>query len=233
MAEHATSLMAKAKAKVVFGLTGGVASGKSTVSARFRERGVPVIDADEVARAVVAARSEGLARVVAAFGSEVLLPGGALDRPKLGRLVFADDAKRRQLEAIVHPLIVAETRLRTEALFAGGHELVCYDASLLVERGLADAFRPLVVVALPPELQRERLMRRDGLAADEADLRIAAQHSLAAKCAVADYILENRGSIEELRRAADGVLEAIARGAGVVLAGEGAEPEVAGEGPPA
>src|SRR5580658_10202629 len=127
----------------VFGLTGGIASGKSTVAARFAARGVPVLDADAFAREVVAIGTEGLAEVVAAFGAGVLFPDGSLDRKALAAIVFADETSRRRLQAITHPRIAALTATRTAEL-AGREPLACYEAALLVENGLADAFRPLV-----------------------------------------------------------------------------------------
>jgi dephospho-CoA kinase len=197
----------------VFGLTGGVASGKSTVAQRFRERGLEVIDADRIARDVVEPGTDGLAEVVAAFGGDVLRSDGTLDRPKLGALVFADPEARRRLNAILHPRIGAETRRRIAELDARGVALAVYEAALLVENGLADAFRPLVVVAVEPGEQRRRLVARDGLDAAEADRRIGAQLPLADKIAVADHVIRNDGTLEDLRRRADEVLDAIAPGA--------------------
>jgi dephospho-CoA kinase len=193
----------------LFGLTGGVASGKSRVAARFRERGLPVIDADALAREVVALGSEGLSAVVAAFGSEVLASDGTLDRQRLGGIVFNDPAERARLNAILHPRIRDATMARAAELDAQGVRLACYEAALLVENGLADAFRPLVVVAAPRELQRERIQNRDGLSESEADARIGAQLPLDDKIAVADYVIDNTGSLDDLVAAADRVLDAI------------------------
>lgn len=186
----------------VFGLTGGVASGKSTVAQRLRERGIPVIDADEVARDVVRPGTDGLAAVVSAFG-DVLASDGTLDRKRLGERVFADPEARRRLEGILHPRIAAETARRIADLDARGVEFACYDAALLVERGLYEAFRPLVVVSLPREQQRERLMAREGISATEADRRIDTQLPLEKKLAVADVVLDNRGTRDELVVAVD------------------------------
>ncbi len=196
---------------VVFGLTGGVASGKSTVAARFRERGLDVIDADSVARDVVAPGSEGLAEVVAAFGEDMLAPNGRLDRGKLRQVVFDDAAARATLNGILHPRIAAETLARTLALEERGVTLACYEAALLVENGLADAFRPLVVVAADPGVQLQRLMQRDAIGADDASKIIAAQFPLAKKVALADYLIDNSGSREQLLERADEVLDEIRR----------------------
>ncbi len=193
----------------VFGLTGGLASGKSTVAARFRARGVPVIDADQLAREVVGPGSEGLARVVEAFGAGVLAPDGSLDRARLGELVFAEPEKRRALNAILHPRIGALSAQRITALDAAGEPLACYEAALLVENGLSDAFRPLVVVAAPLEVQLARATARDGSTEDQARARVAAQLPLATKIAAADYVIDNAGSAAETERRADEVLEAI------------------------
>jgi dephospho-CoA kinase len=193
----------------LFGLTGGLASGKSTVAARFRARGLSVLDADQLAREVVEPGSEGLARVVEAFGEGVLDARGALDRGKLGALVFADADKRRALNAIVHPRIAALTAERASALDAKGERVACYEAALLVENHLADAFRPLVVVAVPEDVQLARAMARDGL--DEAAVRgrLRAQLPLSAKLAVADYVIDNAGDRADTERQADAVLDAI------------------------
>lgn len=193
----------------VFGLTGGIASGKSTVAKLFVEAGVPVVDADEVARAVVLPGSDGLAAVVAAFGEGVLLPDGTLDRKGLGARVFADAGARATLNGILHPRIAAESGRRIAELDAQGFSLACYDAALIVERGMAEAFRPLVVVATSPDVQRARLVARDGLTTAEADERLAAQAPVAVKLAAADHVIENDGTLEELRARALAVLAAV------------------------
>ena len=193
----------------VFGLTGGLASGKSTVAARFRAQGLPVIDADQLAREVVLPGTPGLAAVVEAFGDEVLSPDGSLDRARVAELVFNDPAKRRALNAILHPRIGALTAQRAADLAARGEKLACYEATLLVENGLADAFRPLVVVAVPEHVQLARAMARDGATEEHARARIRAQLPLAAKTAVADYVIENTGDRAATERRADEVLAAI------------------------
>jgi dephospho-CoA kinase len=194
---------------LVFGLTGGLASGKSTVAARFRAHGVPVIDADQLAREVVAPGSEGLAAVVRAFGEDILLPDGSLDRAKLSDRVFADPSSRQTLNGILHPRIGALSLSRVQALAAEGERLACYEAPLLVENGLADMFRPLVVVAVPEAVQLARAVVRDGCTEAQARARLAAQKSLADKIAAADYVIDNSGSREETERQADEVLAAL------------------------
>lgn len=193
----------------LFGLTGGVASGKSTVAARFRACQVPVIDADDVARQVVAPGTEGLDEVLAAFGVELRRPDGALDRARLAERVFADGAARQRLNAILHPRIRAEADRQAEALAVRGVELCCYEAALLVESGLADRYRPLVVAVAPVELQIARLMQRDGLDERAARQRIAAQLPLAEKIAVADFVVDTSGSLAETASRADDALAAV------------------------
>lgn len=190
----------------LFGLTGGIASGKSTVAAVFRGEGVPVIDADEVAREVVMPGEPALAAIVEAFGREVLLEDGTLDRKHLGAIVFDDASKRARLNAIIHPAIAQRSAAHFARLEA--EPLVCYDAALLVERGMADAFRPLVVVAAPRELQRTRLMARDGISAAEADARLDAQAPVEAKIAAADLVIQNDADVATLQaRARDALAE--------------------------
>ncbi len=193
----------------LFGLTGGVACGKSAVARLFRDEGLDVIDADHVARDVVEPGSEGLAAVVRAFGETILKPSGELDRKALGAQVFSDDAKRGELNAILHPRIAAATLLRAEALGNHGVRLACYEAALIVENGMADAFRPLVVVAASHPVQLARLRARDGLAAREAEARISAQCSLEEKLAVADYVIDNDGDLQQLATRAREVLKQV------------------------
>jgi dephospho-CoA kinase len=196
---------------LLFGLTGGIASGKSSVSRFFKDAGIAVIDADLLAREVVAPGSEGLAEIVSAFGPGVLDATGALDRKRLGERVFSDPEARKKLNAIAHPRIAALSMERAALLASEGHALACYEAALLVENGLAEAFRPLVVVAVSPDVQLERLCARDALTKDEAIARIQAQLPLAAKIATADFVIDNSGSIEETHARAAGVLDELRR----------------------
>lgn len=193
----------------LFGLTGGIASGKSRVATRLRQRHVPVIDADQLAREAVLPGSAGLAAIVAAFGSDVLLPDGTLDRKKLAAAVFADEEKRKALNAIVHPEVARLTFTESSRLRDAGEALACYEAALIVENRMADAFRPLVVVSAPEDVQVARAMARDNSTADEARARIRAQMPLAEKVAAADFVIENAGSLEDLDRRTDEVLAAI------------------------
>jgi dephospho-CoA kinase len=193
----------------IFGLTGGIASGKSTVAGRLRSRGLPIIDADWLAREVVAPGTEGLAEIRAAFGDGVLTAEGALDRQALARVVFSDDDARRRLGAITHPRIMKKMAERALELERAAEPLACFEAALLVENGIADAFRPLVVVACGLETQIARIVARDSVSREGALARVHAQKPLDEKIAVADYVIDTSGSFEESAAAASQVLRAI------------------------
>jgi dephospho-CoA kinase len=199
----------------LFGLTGGIASGKSAVAARLRARGVPVIDADQLAREVVVPGSEGLAAITGAFGADLLLPDGALDRKKLAKRMFEDDSMRAKVNGMLHPRIAALTMQRAAELGAAGHPLACYEAALIVENGMADAFRPLVVVAAPEAAQVARAALRDAAAEEDVRARIRAQVPLAEKVAAADFVIENDGTLGDLARKTDEVLAALCARLGV------------------
>jgi dephospho-CoA kinase len=175
-----------------------VASGKSTVSAILAELGAVVIDADLLAREVVAPGSEGLAEIVAAFGPEVLTPDGELDRPAMGAIVFADEGRRRVLESIIHPR-VRSRGAEIEAAAPPG-AVVVHDIPLLAETGQAGAFDAVVVVDVPPEVQLERMTSLRAMTRAEAEARIAAQADRAARLAIATYVIDNTGTLEDLRR---------------------------------
>jgi dephospho-CoA kinase len=193
----------------LFGLTGGIASGKSVVAARFRARGVPVLDADALAREVVAKGSDGLAEVVTAFGAEVLAPGGDLDRKRVADIVFHDAAARAKLNAIIHPRVGALSMQRAAELGARGEPLVCYEAALLVENGMYEMLRPLVVVSAPEDVQVARAVLRDSAKEDDVRARIRAQLPLARKVAVADVVVDNTGSLADLEASADDALDRV------------------------
>jgi dephospho-CoA kinase len=201
----------------VFGLTGGFATGKSTVVARVRARGVPGVEAEELAREVVEPGSDGLARVVEAFGTEMLGAARALDRRRLAKRVITDPSARERLESLLHPLIRALQKTRMAEIAARGEALACYEAPLLVEVGLASELRPLVVVVADEATQIERAKQRDGLDEKAARARIAAQMPLAEKRALADYVIENEGSLEELVAETDRVLDAICERLGISI----------------
>ncbi len=187
------------------GLTGGVASGKSTVSAMLRDLGAVVIDADVLAREVVARGTPGLEAVVASFGPQVLADDGSLDRAKLGAIVFVDPSRRAALEAIIHPLVRARAA-EIEAA-APADVLVVHDIPLLVETGQAGAFDAVVVVDVPEDLQVERAVRDRGWSEDEALSRVRAQAARADRLAAATHVVDNSGTLEDLRRRVAEVIE--------------------------
>jgi dephospho-CoA kinase len=180
------------------GLTGGIASGKSTVSQMLRELGVDVIDADALARDVVEPGTPGLAEVARRFPG-VVDADGRLDRAKLGARVFFDPKERAVLNAILHPLIQEEFRRRTAELERQGRPLVVYDAALLIENGLHRRMDAVVVVNAPEDVQRRRLMERNALGPEEADARLASQMPLREKVPHATWVIDNGGSVESTR----------------------------------
>jgi dephospho-CoA kinase len=180
------------------GLTGGIGSGKSAVSRLLSAHGAVVVDADLVAREVVEVGTPGLAAVVAAFGPEVLQADGSLDRPALGRRVFADPEALARLNGITHPRIAERTAQLFRQAVEQGAQVVVHDVALLVENGLAGNYDAVVVVAAEPATQLDRLVRLRGMAEDEARARIAAQAPLEDKLAVATHVIRNDGPIEDL-----------------------------------
>jgi dephospho-CoA kinase len=201
-------------APAVFGLTGGLGSGKSSVAGHYRELGLPIIDADALARAVVAPGSAGLAEIVREFGPDMLREG-ALDRRRLADVVFADPAARERLEAITHPRIQARRDELLSELEAAGEPLVGYEVPLLFERGLEAGLRPVVVVSVPEALQMERAMLRDHSTEAMVRARLDAQRPLAEKAARADYVIDNAGPLATTLVAADEVLRQICTTLGV------------------
>ncbi len=193
----------------LFGLTGGIACGKSTVAGRFRDAGITVIDADQVARQAVAPGTSGLAEIVKAFGNEVLRPDGTLDRAKLATIVFHDEEKRKTLNRILHPRIAGRTMQMGQELASRGEPFACYEAALLVENRAADMFRPLVVVIAPEALQIARVMKRDGLSEEDARARISSQMPIAEKAAAADFVIDTSGTLDDTLRQADDVITKI------------------------
>jgi dephospho-CoA kinase len=192
-------------------LTGGIASGKTAVSDRLGERGAVVIDADLLAREVVEPGTSTLEQVVQRFGPGVL-SGQQLDRAALGRLVFADGAARRDLEAIIHPAVRARAaQIESEAPPAG---VVVHVIPLLVETGQQDDFDLVVVVDCDPEVQLQRLRDRNGLTAAEAAARLAAQATRAERLAAADIVLDNSGTVAQLPSRADDLWDQLTRRAG-------------------
>jgi dephospho-CoA kinase len=180
------------------GLTGGIGSGKSEVSRRLAAQGAVIIDADLIAREVVAPGTEGLAEVERAFGPTVLGPDGALDRARLGDIVFADQQQLARLNAIVHPRVGARMRELEDA--AGPGAVVVHDVPLIAENGLASAYDLVVVVDAPPRVQLDRLVRLRGMTPEQASARMAAQASREDRLAIAGMVVDNSGSLAELDR---------------------------------
>lgn len=185
-------------APLIVALTGGIAAGKSTVAAAFAAHGVPVLDADEAARAVVAPGSTGLAAVVAAFGEGILAPDGALDRAALRQRVFSDEAARRRLEAILHPLIERHLRQALAMVARSAPPYVLVVIPLLAEVGAYPWIDRVLVVDVPEVVQRQRLIARDGIPAELAERMIAAQAGRVARLALADELIDNSGPVEAL-----------------------------------
>ncbi|WP_127582875.1 dephospho-CoA kinase [Paenibacillus koleovorans] len=180
------------------GLTGGIACGKSTVSAMLVERGANLVDADRIAREVVEPGSPVLVQVAERFGREVLLEDGSLHRKRLGELIFGDEKARKDLEALLHPPIRARMRERMAAFEREQPDkLVVVDVPLLYESDLAHMFEHVLLVYIPEPLQLERLMQRDGISEEQARKRIAAQMPIEDKRALADFVIDNSGTIAQ------------------------------------
>ncbi len=193
------------------GLTGGIGAGKSEVSRLLVEHGAVLIDADRIAREVVAPGTPALAAVVAAFGEDVLAEDGSLDRPKLGSIVFADPEKLAVLNGIVHPLVRERSTALEEA--AAEDAVVVHDVPLLTENGLAPLYDLVVVVDAAPATQLDRLMRLRGMTEQDARARMAAQATREQRREIADVVVDNDVPLEELRRRVEEVWDELVRGA--------------------
>ena len=178
------------------GLTGGIATGKSHVLDRFRQRGVPCLDADELAHGVTSAGTEATAAIAERFGAEILATDGSVDRKKLGSIVFADPAARRELEAIVHPAVHRAIAMGVRAFELMGDALAVVDIPLLFETGAEKTFDKVIVTACAPETQMARLVQR-GLTEEAARQRLAAQWPTELKTARADFVITTDGSFAE------------------------------------
>ena len=191
------------------GLTGGIASGKSTVAEILKRQGAAIINADVLAREVVEPDRQAWTEIVKTFGTAVLQPDRALDRQKLRAIIFDDPAARKKLESIIHPQVraLAEQRIREHA--SAGYAVIVYEVPLLFEGNLQEWLRPVILVACDVDTQRNRLQSRDNLSAAQAQKHIDAQMSLEAKRRLADYVIENNGSLEDLKRQVQAVLEKI------------------------
>lgn len=188
------------------GLTGGIASGKSTVAKLISARGVPVIDADQMARKVSQKGTPGLHQLVQHFGQDILGPDGELDRKRLGEKVFSNKQKLLELEAILHPLIKIEVQKKRAELSSLGAPLAFYDVPLLFEKKMDKDFDYIVLVSTTQNLQIERMKSRDGFSIEQAEARLLNQIPLAEKEAKANWIIHNHGSLKDLEVATDDVL---------------------------
>lgn len=184
---------------LTIGLTGGIASGKSTVSQMFEHAGIPVICLDELARYVVKPGSPALDEIRRAFGEEFVDEAGELDRAGMARIVFQDDGKRKLLESVIHPKVKEEMTRRALELEHLGHRMVVFDVPLLYEVGWEKFLDLVVVVYVPRQTQEERLMTRDAMSREEAEARLNAQLSIGEKRERADYVVDNTGSLERTR----------------------------------
>jgi len=186
---------------IVCGLTGGIACGKSTVARILGDLGAVVIDADQISRDVVQPGSPGLSKLCEAFGIDILDEQSALDRTKLGAMIFADPLLRKELESILHPLIAAESLRQIERAKQSEVPMIVYEAALLVETKRANDFRPLIVVWCSSTEQKARLERRDALDAASAQLRLDSQMPIEDKMKHADILIDNNSSQAHLKEA--------------------------------
>ena len=197
----------------VYGLTGGIGSGKSAAAELFEDHGIPVVSADELSRVVVTPGSEGLTAVVAAFGDGVLDAAGELDRRKLGALIFKDPAQRQRLESILHPRIRDRFQDVLTMLKATGHALVIYEVPLLFETGLDKQVKAVILVTAPEAVRIARVMARDRLTEPEVRARLAAQLDDASRRARSHFVLENDGDLAHLKAQIDVLLPKLRAGA--------------------
>lgn len=182
---------------MIIGLTGSIASGKSTISEMLKEKGYPIIDADLVARVVVEPGTVTLSDIECIFGKEVMNEDGTLNREALGQLIFHDPAKRKQLNDLMHPAIRAEMLRQRDELFESGEETLIMDIPLLFESRLQHFVDKILVVSVKEEIQLQRLMQRNSLSEEEAKARIQSQLPLSEKEKGADAVIYNNGSIEQ------------------------------------
>ncbi len=187
----------------IIGLTGGIATGKSTVAQMLRDRGAAIVDADEITRAVQEPGEPALSEIAARFGPEVLLPDGHLDRARLGEVVYADPAARKDLEAITHPRVRDRIAREVAAAMTGGAQLVAVDIPLLFEGGGAEPFEGVLLVYAPAATSMRRLMDRAGFTGDQARQRIDAQLPIEEKRRLATWVIDNSGALADTERQVD------------------------------
>ncbi|WP_129691831.1 dephospho-CoA kinase [Gottfriedia acidiceleris] len=193
----------------IFGLTGSIASGKSTVSNFLKELNVPIVDADVIAKEVVEIGQPAYKKIVEAFGSEILLDSGEINRPFLGSIIFNNKEKRLQLNEIVHPEVRREMKEQADRYIKQGEPLVILDIPLLYEGNSIELVEKVIVVTVSEENQLKRLMNRNGLTKEDALLRIASQIPVKEKAARADYVINNNGDFEDTKRQVKDLLNKI------------------------
>lgn len=191
---------------MIIGLTGSIASGKSTVSTMLKRKGFPIVDADEIARQVVELGSPVLQEISRVFGESVLQADGSLNRVKLGEIIFNDEEMRQKLNSIIHPAIRQEMLKQKDEWLAGGANTVIMDIPLLFESKLQSFVDTIIVVSVTPEIQKERLIARNVLSEEEADRRIQSQLPVKEKEKAADAVLFNNGTVEETQKQLDSLL---------------------------
>ncbi|MCA0163034.1 dephospho-CoA kinase [Bacillus sp. RAR_M1_44] len=191
---------------LVIGLTGGIASGKSTVSQMIKEKGIRVVDADIIAKEAVSKGAPALHQIVQTFGEEVLLPNGELNRQQLGAIIFSDEEKRKKLNAIVHPEVRKEMLEQRDEGVSNNETFVVLDIPLLFESKLEGLVDRIIVVYTTPDLQLSRLMNRNDLSEEEALKRIHSQQPLEEKCQKADRVIENTKDLAFIRKQLENIL---------------------------
>lgn len=192
---------------MIIGLTGSIATGKSTVSRMLKEKGYPIVDADEISRQVVEPGSIVLEKIADEFGKEIIDQNGGLNREKLGSLIFNDQLEREKLNAIMHPAVRKEMLRQKESWLDKGFDTIIMDIPLLFESKLQSYVEKIIVVSASPSIQRERLMARNNLSGEEADARINSQLPISEKEKGADAVINNNDSLEETERQLDAILE--------------------------
>jgi len=187
----------------VYGLTGNIGSGKSTVAAMFREAGIPVLDADRISREVTSPGGAAYPDIASAFGPGILSPDGAIDRGKLAEIVFSDPSRRARLESITHPAILAAMKEALAQLAREGHPVAIVEATLIHESGRKGLFEAVISVTCDRAVQRERLAARGGLTREQAAARLSAQMDAEEKARASQYVIDNSGDLEATRRQVD------------------------------
>lgn len=195
------------KIAIIIGLTGGIASGKSTVSNMFKERGFSIVDADIAARVVVEPGKDAYKQIVQYFGEDILLQDGQINRSKLGRIIFHNEEKRQKLNSIVHPAVRKQMEEWKEEALQKGKNTIIYDIPLLYESNLVHLVEKTIVVYVKPHVQLSRLMARNQLSKEEANARIQSQIPLDEKVKLADAVIDNNGSRDDTEKQVEEIIQ--------------------------